>query len=98
MRKTLPIIMLCLAFMAACHGREFPECDNAQLCVRNVGVDTIHYSFGSNFDTDTLYPGELDCISVGEISEGQSYIYTFYSSHGNYFIEVFDCYDERTIE
>jgi hypothetical protein len=78
------------------------DCDNAQLCVKNIGNDTINYCWGCYPYTEVLLPGEKACRFVGEIhsstNEEDLSVRYFDSDHGNLAIRMDACYVERQIE
>lgn len=78
------------------------ECDNAQLCVKNIGTDKIYYCWGCSFYSDSILPGNKACKYVGAIeitSSSESVVWVdFSSSKGSYRIKVDDCYVEKEIQ
>ncbi len=100
MKKIIPLILVISAALASCTKKV--QCDNAQLCVRNIGTDTIYYCWGCNSYDSTLVPGASACINVGEIEVSRSIentaIMSFYSTHGSYAMEVDECFEKREIE
>src|SRR6185436_15292591 len=89
---TLNFVLISLIFLSSCKKKVSCE---ANLCVKNIGQETIHYSWGSSVYTDSVMPGESACKSVGhiEIDEGSSSttVEYFNSDHGHYAIEVDEC-------
>ena len=77
------------------------DCPNAQLCVKNIGSDTILFCWGCNLYEDTLLPGKSACINVGSVyidyKTEDTKIQSFYSDHGNYGILVNECNEEKEI-
>jgi len=92
------IFVLFVFFVSLSCNKEFPECDSAELCVENIGSDTIYFCWGCNYYEDTLYPGEKACRLLGEMSGGTEYDAYFDSSHGSYIINVDECYEVKYIE
>ena len=94
-------VLIVVLFALFC-GCEKIECDDAQACVVNIGTDTIHYSWGSNFYSDTLLPGDDACYNAGRIKAKQKSAklvnITFMSDHGDINITVDECYVEKTIK
>ncbi len=100
MKKIIPILLFAIAIFASC-SKDI-ECDNAQLCIKNISSDTILYCWGCNYYEDTLLPYGKACTDVGPISikrnsESTSTVF-FDSDHGSYAIEVRDCYVEKEID
>jgi len=77
------------------------DCE-ATLCIKNIGSQVIHYSWGSSYYTDSIMPGESACENVGhiEISNRVEHTRTAYfeSDHGNYAIRVDECDENQEIE
>ncbi|MFC1731082.1 hypothetical protein ACFL6I_12180 [candidate division KSB1 bacterium] len=100
MKKIIPVLIIFLAIIYSCSKKK--ECDNAQLCFKNIGTDTILYCWGCNYYEDTLFPGAKVCTDVGEISisasGGSTSVVYFDSDHGSYAIKVTDCYIEKEIQ
>jgi len=90
---TLVILVLCLFFFYSC--KKYDKCDNAQLCVQNIGTTVVHYSWGASYYSDSIMPGKSACISVGSVNTDPNHSEThtedFESDHGNYFILVDQC-------
>ncbi|PKP04632.1 MAG: hypothetical protein CVU11_04445 [Bacteroidetes bacterium HGW-Bacteroidetes-6] len=86
-------------FLSCCNN---VNCDNAQICVKNVGNETIHYCWNCNSYDDSIAPGESTCLDVGPIYINLTTTSTvwveFDSDHGTYRTEVNDCYIEKEIE
>lgn len=101
MKKTGFVICVLLIGFVSCKKKGI-QCDNAELRIKNIGTDTIYYSFNSSAYTDTLLPGATISSFVGPIevtSESESTVTTtFESTHGNYAIEVDDCVVTREIQ
>ena len=93
------IILLLIIVFTSCKKKV--DCD-ATLCVKNIGNDTIHYSWGSSVYEDSILPGHSACKSVGHIeidgtSESTVTAY-FDSDHGNFAIKVDECEENHEIE
>jgi hypothetical protein len=100
MKNILLLAFLLTAIFTSC---EKPiDCDNATLCVKNVGSDTIYYCWGCNSYNDTLPPGRAACKNVGEIyvssSREQTQEVPFETSNANYYFTVDKCYVEKEID
>jgi hypothetical protein len=97
--NTFLLIIFFALTIASC--KKNVSCD-ASLCVKNIGHDTIHYSWGSSAYTDSLLPGQSGCTAAGhiEVSGGSSSTPTLYfeSDHGNYAITVDECEETREVE
>ena len=78
------------------------DCDNAQLCDKNIGNDTINYCWGCYPYTEILLPGESACMDAGEVhissTEESTSVQYFDSDHGSFAIRVDDCNVEREVE
>ena len=79
------------------------KCDNAELCIKNNGVDTGYCNFdGGSQYTDTIPPGESVCVHVGYVevtgSNEQVVWVPLNSSSGNYMVKVADCHVVYTLE
>lgn len=90
------LLVVSTAFLMAC--KKNPNCDNARVCVKNVGNDVIWYGWNTNAYADSLAPGEETCNYVGEISDGSYYITRFESDHGTYAIKVEECDQKQEIK
>ncbi|MCF8256424.1 MAG: hypothetical protein K9J06_02660 [Flavobacteriales bacterium] len=91
--RHLPIFAL--AILATACGS---KCDDAQLCVRNMGTDTIYYCWGCNYYADTLLPNGSACINVGPVSSSQYTYINFQYDLASYDILVDKCEVESVIE
>ena len=96
MKKRIPFIFILSAIALSC--REPLNCDNAELCVKNIGTDTIFYCWGCNYYEDYILPGESACIYVGEVTHESQPIYYFDTNGATYAIPVDDCFVEKLIE
>ena len=78
------------------------DCENAEMCVRNVGTDTVFYCWNCSDFSSIILPGEKACKNVGKIyisSTKESTVgASFNSPQGNYITEIRDCYTEFEIE
>ena len=99
-RISLFLLGVVALLVTACGNKV--DCDNAELCIKNVGTDTVHYCWGCNLYSESLPPGEQTCIKVGRIHGNRnngSFVWVdFESDHGSYRIEVADCYVEKLID
>jgi len=57
-------LLLALPLLGACN--KYESCDNAYVCVTNIGSTDIPYAWNSNGLGDTLKPGATTCVDVGE--------------------------------
>lgn len=94
-------IILFISILAYSCSKE-THCDNAQLCVKNVGNDTINYCWGCYPYTEVLLPGEKACRYVGEVtitSTEETYTVQYFDSdRGNIAIKMNDCYVEQPVD
>ena len=97
--KNYTSLLLILFLFASCKKKV--DCD-ATLCVKNIGNDTIHYSWGSSAYEDSILPGKSACKNVGHIEidgSSESTITAYFDSdHGNYAIKVDECEENHEIE
>lgn len=88
------VSLFMIGFMA-CKKKDDIICDNAELQIKNIGNDTIRYSFNSNAQNMILLPGATLSEFVGPIKitdeTENTVITTFESDHGNYVITVDNC-------
>ena len=91
-----------LAVLAFTSCKKYVICDNAEVCIKNVGKDTIWYGWNSGNNSNKLRPGETTCDQVGEIdtdpNNGTGKRTSFSSNHGNYFFDVKECHMEKEID
>lgn len=59
------LLLSILALHAGCR-KKYEQCDNATICVKNIGNSKIVYAWNSNQLSDTLKPGESTCTGAGE--------------------------------
>lgn len=98
--KNLVIIALLTIVIVSC-SKEQTMCDNAVVCVKNVGNDTINYAWNSTYYDGELLPGQNTCIDLGEvdIEEGDWFASNkFYNDHGDFGILSTECYEELEID
>ena len=62
--KFLTIIIV-ITTLIGCR-KKYEHCDNATICVKNIGSTKIAYAWNSNAFADTLKPGQSTCKDVGE--------------------------------
>ena len=102
MKKVLLGIGIVLVGFAACKKKDGISCDNAELRIKNIGNDTIWYSFNSRAWDQMLLPDSSVSHFVGPIEvsdESESTVTTYFESdHGNYAIEVNDCLIKKEIQ
>ena len=94
--KSAILILILVFSLAAC--KKETKCDNARICVKNIGTDVIWYAWGSNQFSDSIAPGEEACNYVGPIGDGHTYITNFQSDHGSYSMEVTECDQKHEIK
>ena len=101
MYKYFLAIVLLTALFSSCSRRKL-DCDNAQVCYKNVGTDTINYCFGGcNIYSEKLLPGCTACEQIGSVhstatvTDGKTSMFT--SDHGNFIIDVDACYKEKIL-
>lgn len=82
--------------------KKYPQCDNAQLCVKNIGNKVIHYAWNTSGLSDSIMPGGSACTNVGKMNADPNNSETpttyFYSDHGNYAITVNECNEVKDIQ
>lgn len=99
MKYFILIISLLSIIFINC-SKEKLDCDNAQICVKNVGQDTIYYCWGCNIPTEILLSGGKTCADLGPVDADKDEFIVqvdFMSDHGNYIIETQDCYTEKEV-
>lgn len=64
MYKIFTILLVTLALISC--SKKYEHCDNATICVKNIGSSKIAYAWNSNAFADTLNPGESTCKDIGE--------------------------------
>ena len=98
MKIYIPFLIAMLIFLSC---KKKVDCD-ATLCVKNIGHDTIHYSWGSSAYSDSLLPSQTACKSVGHIeidgTSNSTVTAYFESDHGNFAIKVDECEENHEIE
>jgi hypothetical protein len=99
LNKTLALVVI-TTMLIGCTKKV--DCDNAQICLKNIGNDTIWYCWGCSGYTETLLPGDKACKYVGEVyikNSSESIVWIdFTSDHGHYRMKVDDCYIEKEIQ
>lgn len=102
MNKALFTSAIILLIFAGCRKKDGISCDNAELRIKNIGNDTIWYSFNSSNWDQQLLPDSSISHFVGPIEisdESESTVTTTFSSdHGSYAITVDDCLVVREIQ
>jgi hypothetical protein len=48
--------------------KKYEHCDNATICVKNIGSKKVAYAWNSNGFADTLKPGQSACTNAGEFN------------------------------
>lgn len=96
------LILLAIPLFIVLSCKKYVYCENAEVCVRNAGSDTIWCAWNSSLYNIKLAPGESTCSKVGEINtnprNGTRKIIYFNSDHGNYALEVQECNQKHDIK
>lgn len=100
MRKLVLLLIPLLFVIISCAKKV--DCENAELCVKNIGTDVIYYCWGCNMFSDSILPGEKACVNVGSVyvsytTESIHWV-DFNSTHGDFVIKVDKCFNEIEIE
>lgn len=99
------IVLSIAAFSCKNEKYENVTCDNAQLNLCNRTRDElVVYGWGTNYVTDTLFPGECKLKDFGRVvvkydfwgneTERQSSVASLYTPSGYVSIELLECYSE----
>jgi hypothetical protein len=99
MKKLVTIALLTIVIVSC--SKERTTCDNAVVCVKNIGNDTINYAWNSTYYDSKLLAGEKTCIDLGEvdIEEGDWFASNqFNNDHGDFGILSTGCNEEFTID
>ena len=88
------ILIILFAFALSACGKD-KNCENGHLSIVNLTGDTVFYSWGSSWYSDTLLPFATVIRDVGKIentlTSQSSYTEFFNSDHGDYAIDVTSC-------
>jgi len=81
--------------------KKYEHCDNATVCVKNIGSNKIAYAWNSNSFADTLRPGERTCTNAGEYNadpknQAAEIVY-FQTSSATWAIKPTSCNTEKEI-
>ena len=99
MRERLLLFATIFCGLSACV--EKIDCE-AELCVKNVGNDTIRYAWNSTSLDEKLEPQGTTCRQLGRLQKDRIndgyFITQFNSDRGTYAIKVEQCYTEYEIE
>ena len=100
MNKLFTISILTLTLMGC--RKKYEHCDNATICVKNIGSTKIAYAWNSNAFADTLKPGQSTCKDVGEYNadpKNQSgSISYFQTNSATWAIKPTSCNTEKEID
>ena len=92
-----------LIFISSCKKKKV-QCDHGEVCVKNIGSDTIYYSWGGSQMDKYILPGETTCtqtqeeIYITRNEESFSTIYFETIGHGSYAIKVKECKVNREVK
>lgn len=96
----LTIVSLGIA-LGGCR-KKYEHCDNAELCVKNIGSKNIAYGWNTSSLADTLKPGQSTCIQTGEFNadpKNESGSYNDFVTNGSsYRIKTTSCNTLKEIE
>ncbi len=98
MKKCIILFSVLGVFLYSCTKKI--ECDNAQICVKNLSTDTVYYCWGCNTPNEILLPNNKTCIDLGpvDVKKDEFLVYAeFRSTKGNFTIESTECYTEKEI-
>lgn len=106
MKNTILFLLVTLVFititLSAC--KKEIHCEQAELCVVNIGIDTIYYSWGSSSKNDYIIPGDSACkISEEEVhitSDTEEFTTAYFETigHGSYAIQIKNCHVSYDVE
>lgn len=98
MKKLIILFSVFVSLLYSCSKKI--ECDNAQICVKNLSADTVYYCWGCNTPSEVLLPNNKTCIDIGpvDVKKDEFLVYAdFTSTKGNFTIESTECYTEKEI-
>jgi hypothetical protein len=95
------ILIPVLFFLSGCR-KKYEHCENATVCVKNIGSNRIAYAWNSNILDDTLDPGGTTCTNAGEFNadpKNQSgEIVYFTTKDATWAIKTTSCKTEKEID
>jgi hypothetical protein len=96
-------LLLLIVILALTNCRKkYEHCDNATICVKNIGSTKIAYAWNSNAFADTLKPGQSTCRDVGEFNadpKNQAGSITYFQTNGaTWAIKPTSCNTEKEID
>lgn len=80
--EKLVCLCLILIIQLAASCKKYEHCDEATICVKNIGSTPIPYAWNANGLADTLQPGQSTCRTVGEYNADPNN----YSAEMTYFV------------
>lgn len=97
----LGVYFLLLVFLISCR-KKYEHCENAIVCVKNIGSTRIAYAWNSNSLADTLNPGQSACTNAGEYNadprnEAGEIVY-FTTNGATWAIKPTSCNTEKEID
>jgi hypothetical protein len=96
------LLFIALAILALTSCKKYVKCDNAELCIKNIGTDTIWCAWNSSAYTEKLLPGATICTNLGKLdtdpNNSQGSTTTFNSDHGSYSFNVSACHTDKEIK
>ena len=102
MIKPTSVLIAIVLFISSCDYKKH-SCTST-LCIRNIGTDTIHYTFTSGGTySDSIMPGNKVCVGPGNLEleddiPQNSVLVNFESDHGNTTIIVDECNENFDVE
>jgi len=93
--------LLFILSISACR-KKYEHCDNAVVCVKNIGSNDLPYAWNSNGYGDTLKPGQSTCTDAGEYNadprdQSGSIVY-FETNNATWAIKPTSCNTEKEID
>ena len=99
MNKFLAFVFVLL--ILSCR-KKYEHCDNATVCVKNIGSNKIAYSWGSKSQVDTLKPGQSTCTGAGEYNADPNNksggVVYFQTNAATWAIQPTSCNTEKEID
>lgn len=94
------ILIIGIVLFSKCR-KKYEHCENATVCVKNIGSNRIAYAWNSNGLADTLEPGNTTCTNAGEFNadpKNQSgEIVYFTTKDATWAIKTTSCKTEKEI-
>lgn len=97
-------LLLLLAFTISISNcrKKYEHCENARVCVKNIGSNRIAYAWNSNSLADTLNPGQSTCTDAGEYNadpKNQAGAIVYFTTNGaTWAIKPTSCNTEKEID